>query len=131
MTLLRINHVQLAIPPHREPEARQFYGDVLGLQEVPKPAALAARGGAWFELGDLQIHLGVETDFRPAKKAHVAFEVDDLDGLSARCRAAGHEPRPDGAVDGLRRCFVDDPFGNRLELIEARRGEAGDDARVV
>ena len=123
MTLLRINHVQLAIPPNRESEARHFYGSVLGLREIPKPPVLAARGGAWFDLGDAQLHLGVEADFRPAKKAHVAFEVADLDAISARCRAAGHEPRSDGAIDGLRRCFVDDPFGNRLELMEAKSGK--------
>ena len=120
MALLRINHVQLAIPPARESEARRFYGDILGLREIPKPPALAARGGAWFELGDVQLHLGVETDFRPAKKAHVAFEADDLDSIAARCRAAAHEPRSDGAIEGLRRFFVDDPFGNRLEILEAR-----------
>ena len=120
MTLLRINHVQLAIPPNRESEARRFYGEVLGLREIPKPAALAARGGAWFELGDVQLHLGVEADFRPARKAHVAFEVGDLDAISARCQAAGHELRSDGAIGGLRRCFVDDPFGNRLELMDAK-----------
>ncbi len=120
MAILRINHVQLAIPRDREAEARRFYGDVLGLREIAKPAALVARGGAWFALGDVQLHLGVEADFRPARKAHVAFEVDDLDSIAARCRAAGHEPRVDSAVAGLRRCFVDDPFGNRLELMQAR-----------
>lgn len=124
MTPLRLNHVQIAVPPNREAEARRFYGDVLGLLEIPKPAALAARGGAWFELANAQLHLGVEADFRPARKAHVAFEVGDLDAISARCRAAGHETRSDGAVDGLRRCFIDDPFGNRLELVEVK-SEAG------
>ena len=120
MAPVRINHVQLAMPPARESEARHFYGDVLGLKEIPKPPALAARGGAWFELGDVQLHLGVEADFRPAKKAHVAIEVDDLDSIAARCRAAAREPRSDGAVEGRRRFFVDDPFGNRLEIMEAR-----------
>jgi catechol 2,3-dioxygenase-like lactoylglutathione lyase family enzyme len=121
MTILRINHVQLAMPRDREAEARRFYGDVLGLREISKPAALVARGGAWFELGDVQLHLGVEADFRPARKAHVAFEVDDLDSIAVRCRAAGHEPRFDSAAAGLRRCFVDDPFGNRVELMEPDR----------
>jgi len=119
VAILRINHVQLAIPPDRERDARRFYGDVLGLPELEKPAALAARGGAWFDLGAVQLHLGVEADFRPARKAHVAFDVGDFDAIVARCRDAGHEPRVDRAVPGVRRCFVDDPFGNRLELMEA------------
>lgn len=125
MTILRINHVQLAMPRGREDDARRFYGDVLGLRELPKPAVLAGRGGAWFELGDAQLHLGVDVDFRPAKKAHVAFEVCDLDSIAARCRAAGYDPRSDDDVSGLRRCYVDDPFGNRLELIEGRTPASG------
>ena len=75
MNVLRINHVQVAMPRGLEDEARRFYGDVLGLREIPKPPALAARGGAWFELGDAQLHLGVDPEFRPARKAHVAFDV--------------------------------------------------------
>jgi len=118
MTLLRINHVQLAIPPNREGDARRFYTDLLGLREIPKPAPLRAGGGVWFQIGDLQLHLGVEDDFRPARKAHVAFEVADLAAISTRCVAAGHIPRPNTVVGGLRRCFLDDPFGNRLELME-------------
>jgi len=117
MTLIRINHVQLAIPPNRDGEARRFYADLLGLREIPKPASLRARGGVWFQVGDLQLHLGVEIDFRPARKAHVAFEVPDLEAISGRCSAAGHTPRSDTAVHGRRRRFVDDPFGNRLELM--------------
>jgi catechol 2,3-dioxygenase-like lactoylglutathione lyase family enzyme len=120
MTILRINHVQLAMPRGLEEKGRRFYSDVLGLHEIPKPASLAARGGAWFELGGAQVHLGVDPDFHPAKKAHVAFDVDNLDALAARCRAAGHEPRHDNQVPGMRRFFVDDPFGNRLELVEIR-----------
>jgi catechol 2,3-dioxygenase-like lactoylglutathione lyase family enzyme len=119
MTILRINHVQLAMPRGLENEARRFYGEVLGLREIPKPPALAARGGVWFELGDAQLHLGVDADFRPAKKAHVAFEVADLDSAIVRCQAAGYEPRSDDNIQGLRRFFVDDSFGNRLELMEA------------
>ena len=98
MTILRINHVQLAMPRGREDEARRFYGEVLGLREIPKPVALAARGGVWFALGDAQLHLGVDVDFRPARKAHLAFEVGDLDSIAARCGAAGHTPR--SAADG-------------------------------
>jgi catechol 2,3-dioxygenase-like lactoylglutathione lyase family enzyme len=119
MTILRINHVQLAMPRGLENEARRFYGEVLGLREIPKPPALAVRGGVWFELGDAQLHLGVDADFRPAKKTHVAFEVADLDSAMVRCQAAGHEPRSDDSIQGLRRFFVDDSFGNRLELMEA------------
>jgi catechol 2,3-dioxygenase-like lactoylglutathione lyase family enzyme len=120
LAILRINHVQLAMPRGLEDEARRFYGGVLGLREIPKPAALAARGGAWFELGDAQLHLGVDPEFRPAKKAHVAFDVEDLDSLSARCQDAGYAPRRDDQIPGQRRFFVEDPFGNRLEVVEAR-----------
>lgn len=121
MAILRINHVQLAIPCGLEDQARRFYGEVLGLREIPKPPALAARGGAWFELGDTQLHLGVDPEFRPAKKAHVAFDVEDLDVVAARCRDAGYAPRPDDQIEGHRRFFVEDPFGNRLEVMEAHR----------
>jgi catechol 2,3-dioxygenase-like lactoylglutathione lyase family enzyme len=120
MRILRLNHVQLAMPQGLENQARGFYGDVLGLREIPKPVELAARGGAWFDLGAAQLHLGVEAEFRPARKAHVAFDVDDLDALAARCQAAGYAPRTDYKIPGIRRFFVDDPFGNRLELVEAR-----------
>jgi catechol 2,3-dioxygenase-like lactoylglutathione lyase family enzyme len=107
------------MPRGLEAQAREFYGSVLGLTEIPKPAALAARGGVWFELGSTQVHLGVDPDFRPAKKAHVGFEVERLHPLIERCRAAGYEPRPDDGLTGRRRVFVDDAFGNRIELIEA------------
>jgi catechol 2,3-dioxygenase-like lactoylglutathione lyase family enzyme len=120
MRILRLNHVQLAMPQGLENQARGFYGDVLGLREIRKPVELAARGGAWFDLGGAQLHLGVEAEFRPARKAHVAFDVDDLDALAARCQAAGYAPRADDKIPGIRRFFVDDPFGNRLELVEAR-----------
>lgn len=120
MTVRRINHVQVAMPAGLEDEARRFYGGVLGLTELPKPAALARRGGVWFALGDAEVHLGVDPDFRPAKKAHVAFDTADLDALAERCRAAGHPPRPDAQIEGQRRFFVDDPFGNRLEVMEGR-----------
>ena len=120
MIALRINHVQLAMPAGREDAARRFYGEVLGLTELEKPATLAARGGVWFALADAQLHLGVDADFRPAKKAHVALEAEDIDLLAARCQAAGHAPRSDGRIPGQRRFYVDDPFGNRLEVLETR-----------
>jgi catechol 2,3-dioxygenase-like lactoylglutathione lyase family enzyme len=118
VTLLAINHVQVAIPRGAEDEARRFYRDLLGLHEIPKPAPLAARGGLWFELGAVQLHLGADPDFRPAQKAHVAFETDGFDDLLATCAAAGFPTRTDVAIAGRRRAMVNDPFGNRVELIE-------------
>jgi catechol 2,3-dioxygenase-like lactoylglutathione lyase family enzyme len=114
----RIDHVQLAMPPGREDEARAFYSGLLGIPELPKPPALAARGGVWFERGELKVHLGVEREFRPARKAHPAFLVRGLEELAARLRAAGVAVVDDGLMPGHRRVYVDDPFGNRLELLE-------------
>ncbi len=123
MRILRIEHVQLAMPHGEEDRARAFYSGLLEIPEVPKPPALVARGrgGVWFESGDVKIHLGVEADFRAAKKAHPAFLVRDLAGLAERLRAAGAAvtdddgPMPDSPY---RRVYVTDPFGNRLELLE-------------
>ena len=111
------DHVQLAMPPGREDDARAFYAGVCGMTELPKPAELAKRGGAWFASGALQLHLGVEADFRASAKAHPALRCSDLDGLAVRMRAAGYEVREDDGLPGTRRAFVNDPFGNRLELI--------------
>jgi catechol 2,3-dioxygenase-like lactoylglutathione lyase family enzyme len=116
---LAYDHVQLAMPAGREDDARAFYVGTCGMTELPKPAELAKRGGAWFASGELQLHLGVEADFRPSAKAHPALRCSDLDGLCARLRAAGYEVRDDANVPGTRRAFVNDPFGNRLELIAA------------
>jgi catechol 2,3-dioxygenase-like lactoylglutathione lyase family enzyme len=113
--IVGIDHVQLAMPAGGEPAAREFYAGLLGVPEVPKPAPLAARGGAWFESDAVKIHLGVEADFRPARKAHPALLVRDLAGVARRLRAAG----VDVVDDGPRRVYVSDPFGNRLELIDA------------
>jgi catechol 2,3-dioxygenase-like lactoylglutathione lyase family enzyme len=118
MPLIAIDHVQLAMPAGNEDKARHFYGALLGLEEVEKPAALAGRGGCWFEHGAVRVHLGVEGEFRPARKAHPAFLVDDLDGLTDRLQAAGFATEPDEALPGYRRCYVSDPFGNRLELMQ-------------
>jgi catechol 2,3-dioxygenase-like lactoylglutathione lyase family enzyme len=118
MEILRIEHVQLAMPPGQEDEARAFYSGLLGIPEVPKPPSLAARGGAWFERGEVRIHLGVEADFRAARKAHPAFVVRDLAALAARLRAAGVEVTEDKLFPGHDRIYVADPFGNRLELLE-------------
>lgn len=113
-----INHVQLAMPVGEENAARRFYADVLGIPEVAKPANLAKRGGCWFERGTLKVHLGVEQDFRPAKKAHPAFTVKDLPKLIARMEAAGFSATEDEPLEGYNRRYVADPFGNRIELME-------------
>ncbi len=113
-----LDHVQLAMPPGQEDLARMFYGGTLGLMEVPKPPQLAGRGGVWFSGGALQVHLGVEQDFRPARKAHPAFVVENLDALSQRFRDAGIDVFTDEPLEGRRRIFVHDPFGNRIELLE-------------
>jgi catechol 2,3-dioxygenase-like lactoylglutathione lyase family enzyme len=116
--LVGLDHVQLAMPPGREAEAEAFYSGVLGLPRVAKPEPLAARGGCWFERGALRVHLGVEDGFRPARKAHPAIAVHDLGALVDRLRAAGVDVRPGDGVQGMAQAYVDDPFGNRLELIE-------------
>ena len=113
-----LDHVQIAMPGGRESDARAFFGDLLGLAEIAKPEPLAARGGCWFALGDRELHLGVDEDFRPAQKAHVALTTDDLDGLRARLVAAGCVINDDAPIAGRRRFFTEDPFGNRLELLQ-------------
>jgi catechol 2,3-dioxygenase-like lactoylglutathione lyase family enzyme len=117
--LVAVDHVQLAMPRGREAEARDFYQDLLGLEERPKPPVLAARGGCWFSNDRVTLHLGVDDDFRPARKAHPALVVEDLDDLCGSLEAAGRHVGFDDEMPGVRRCYVDDPFGNRLELIEA------------
>ena len=105
------------MPAGGEEQARAFYGALLGLIEMPKAPELAARGGCWFASGHVQIHLGIDADFRPARKAHPALRCTDYDGLRARLRAAGVEVRDDATIPGVRRCHISDPFGNRIELI--------------
>lgn len=116
--VLRVDHVQLAMPAGCEQDAIAFYEGLLGIPNVPKPPHLAVRGGCWFENGDLKVHLGVERDFRPATKAHPAFVVDDVRGLAARIAAAGHAVNDDEPLDGYDRVYVTDPFGNRIELMQ-------------
>jgi catechol 2,3-dioxygenase-like lactoylglutathione lyase family enzyme len=118
MPIVRIDHVQLAMPAGREEDARRFYRDLLGIPEKEKPPALAARGGAWFERGDLKVHLGVDKQFVPARKAHPAFIVSGLAALTATLKTAGVPVRDDEPLEGYLRIYVDDPFGNRLELLE-------------
>ena len=116
---MRLDHVQLAIPAGAEEACRAFYCDVLGWTEVAKPLALQqARGGLWLEAGDGQLHLGVEEDFRPARKAHPAFAVADLEGLADRLRLAGSPVSFDDAIPGLRRFYTEDAVGNRLEFVD-------------
>jgi catechol 2,3-dioxygenase-like lactoylglutathione lyase family enzyme len=119
MTILSVDHIQIAIPAGGEEKARGFYINVLGFIEIPKPAELAKRGGAWFQIGNVQLHLGVETDFRAARKAHPAFLVDDLDQLIDKAQSDGFEiDTSQPPLDGYKRAHVFDPFGNRIELME-------------
>lgn len=116
-----LHHVQLAMPKGGEDAARAFYGDLLGLEEEAKPEALAARGGVWFHRGELRLHLGVEEGFRPARKAHPALVVAALDALAERLERAGCALAWDDAIRGIGRFYMDDPFGNRIELMEGAR----------
>lgn len=117
--MLAIDHVQLAAPPGCEEAARRFFGELLGLDEIPKPEAIRARGGVWFRVGEHELHIGVEKDFAPARKAHPAFRTESYDELRERLRAGGVEVTDDDAIPDVRRCFVADPWGNRIELISA------------
>lgn len=122
--VLGLDHVQLAMPAGQEDVARAFYGGVLGLTEEAKPANLAVRGGVWFRSGSLRLHLGVDARFHPARKAHPAILVCGLADFEARCSAAGFTPVTDEPLEGFDRFYVFDPFGNRLELLEARQEDA-------
>jgi catechol 2,3-dioxygenase-like lactoylglutathione lyase family enzyme len=122
MQVERLDHVLLAMPTGGEGAARAFYADLLGIPEVQKPENLAKRGGCWFERGALKLHLGVERDFRPARKAHPAFIVSDLPALIARLAERGYRVVEDEPLSGYERRFVDDPFGNRIELMEPVQG---------
>jgi catechol 2,3-dioxygenase-like lactoylglutathione lyase family enzyme len=126
--LTAINHVQLAMPAGQESRARAFYADLLGLAEVPKPPNLAKRGGAWFESLEVKVHLGVDNDFRPATKAHIAFEVHGLAKLIKSCREAGYPVVDDEPLQGYFRVYIHDPFGNRLEFLEPRATGSSDAA---
>jgi catechol 2,3-dioxygenase-like lactoylglutathione lyase family enzyme len=113
-----LHHVQLAAPAGSEQRLRWFYGVVLGMTEVPKPPALAGRGGAWFRSGGVELHLGVEEGFHPARKAHPGILVDGLTAFVERLASYGVPARWDDDFPGSRRCYVDDPHGNRIELME-------------
>jgi catechol 2,3-dioxygenase-like lactoylglutathione lyase family enzyme len=118
MTIRGIDHVQLAMPEGEESQATAFYEALLGIPRVPKPEHLARRGGCWFESDSVKIHLGVDPDFRAARKAHPALLVDGLDDLVARLRDSGVAVQPGEPLDGYGHVYVDDPFGNRMELME-------------
>lgn len=119
MPILSIDHIQIAMPAGQEDQARAFYVDLLGFIEIPKPAELLKRGGAWFQSYGVQLHLGVEADFRPARKAHPAFLVSDLDSFADKVKEAGYETdTSQPPLEGYKRVHVFDPFGNRIELME-------------
>ncbi len=117
-TIAAIDHVQIAIPAGGEVVARAFYADLLGLTEVPKPASMAARGGAWYQTGGVKVHLGVEQNFRANEKAHVAFRVSDVEGLANKAVALGFQVKHDDDLPGYMRAFLYDPFGNRIEILK-------------
>ncbi|WP_421722818.1 VOC family protein [Bauldia sp.] len=118
-TVTAIDHVQVAVPPGSQDRSRAFYVDILGMAEIDKPAALKSRGGLWVAAGGQQLHLGVEQDFRPARKAHPAFRVDNIDSTAKRIAEAGYDVAwaSPQEIPGRRRFFTADPFGNRLEFI--------------
>ena len=116
--IVALDHVQLAMPPGQEDVARAFYCGLLGMDEQAKPAVLNGRGGLWLRAGACHLHLGVEQDFRPARKAHPALLVRGLAALARSCAEAGVEVKHDEALPGIERIFVADPFGNRIELLE-------------
>ena len=117
---LGIDHVQLAAPPGCEAAARRFYVEILGMTELTKPAALQQRGGIWLKCGMHQVHIGVQVDFTPATKAHPAIRVLDMTALRARLSTQKMELVEDDALPGLDRFYIHDPFGNRLEFVEAQ-----------
>jgi catechol 2,3-dioxygenase-like lactoylglutathione lyase family enzyme len=119
VAIIGIDHVQVAAPRGSDDAARGFYGTLLGLEEIPKPEPLRARGGVWFRAGTAELHVGIEEPFAPARKAHPGLVAEDLDAVRKRLASAGHEVTEDDRVEGVERLYVDDPFGNRLELRQA------------
>lgn len=114
--MLALDHIQLAAPSGCEEAARRFFGELFGLEEIPKPEPIRARGGVWFRVGAQELHVGVEAHFQPARKAHPAFVVDDVAGLRARLEEAGIRTADAPGVPGVERFYADDPWGNRIEL---------------
>lgn len=118
MAILALDHVQLAMPAGGEDQARSFYAGLLGMEELPKPPSLQASGGIWFRSGSVELHLGIEADFQPARKAHPGLRVDDIERLASRFHEAGYEVSWDERYPGIRRFYVQDPFGNRVEILQ-------------
>lgn len=121
MFLVEIDHVQLAAPKGCEAQARNFFGRLLGLEEIAKPESLRSRGGCWFKVGSRQLHIGVEEHFQPAIKAHPAFAVNDIEALFSVLQGAGVSCLWDDAMGSIRRFYANDPWGNRLEFTEPTR----------
>ena len=119
MEIVSLDHVQIAIPPHSEQRAVDFYCGILGFEQIPKPLPMRSSGGVWLRAGSVELHLGVEADFPPVRKAHVGLAVDDLQGFGERLVGAGHLIEWDERYPGVERFYVSDPFGNRLELLHA------------
>jgi catechol 2,3-dioxygenase-like lactoylglutathione lyase family enzyme len=117
--IAHLDHLQIAAPEGCEAAARDFYGALLDLREIEKPESLRARGGCWFECGTQQLHIGVEKDFRPAKKAHPAFAATNFDDLRQALLARGIKVIDDFSIPGIRRFHTEDPWGNRLEFLES------------
>ncbi|WP_174615492.1 VOC family protein [Virgibacillus ihumii] len=117
-TFTGIDHVQLAAPKGSEDEARNFFSNILGMEEISKPENLAKRGGVWFKCGTHQLHIGIQEDFIPAKKAHPAFHVENLEGLREQVINQGVKVKEDERLEGAKRFYVNDPFGNRLEFLQ-------------
>lgn len=116
--LTGIDHIQIAAPPDAEEQAREFYGNLLGMEEIPKPENLQARGGCWFKCGAQEVHIGIQKDFTPAKKAHPGFTVHALEQLQSRLESAGYVISQEPPIAGRARFFTHDPFGNRIEFLE-------------
>ena len=116
--IIAVDHVQLAMPPGREADAEAFYCGLLAFERVPKPPPLAKRGGSWFVRGPVKLHLGIDAEFRPVRKAHPGLTVVGFDALCSKLQASGVAVRPDNDLPGVRRCYIEDPFGNTIELIE-------------
>ncbi|MCA9922450.1 MAG: VOC family protein [Anaerolineales bacterium] len=118
LDIVALDHIQLAMPKGQEEKARHFYGEVLRFVEVAKPGPLVSRGGCWFTHNGIHLHLGVMPDFTPATKAHPAFRVADLEAARQRCLDANIQIKPDDTLPHVRRFYINDPFGNRIEFIQ-------------
>jgi catechol 2,3-dioxygenase-like lactoylglutathione lyase family enzyme len=119
MKIVAVDHVQIAVPPQLEAAAVDFYGRVLGLRRLPKPEGTEDPRGAWFDGGNVQVHIGVQgAGFTPAMKAHVGFVVDDLAALQTALEAANSATKPGSDLPGFKRIFTQDPAGNRLEFLQ-------------